>query len=395
MKKDNVLLSVVVTIYNTAPYLKKCIESILKQTYTNLEILLIDDGSTDGSDKICDEYAGKDHRIKVCHKNNEGLVIARKTGVMLAEGGVITFVDSDDWIECEMYEKLIDVYCRDEYPDMISSGIIFDCENKSDTLSDSIKEGTYEKADIQNDILPRMACDARSARPGITASVCNKIFKINTFKKITGLIDNKLVLGEDGAFVYSFLAYASKIVSIQAAWYHYIQHKGSMIRRFDFHSFEKIYLLQKCLLDVYKSAGLLEAVRSQINYYVQGFLHAVVRNIYAIDFDTITYMFPYELVPRGSRIILYGAGQVGQSYRKCLTNGRYAFVTGWVDKNYINIRKTGLQAEPADIVTEREFDYVVIAVEKAEIAEEIKQELLKYGVCKEKIIWKKGMLVMN
>ena len=108
MKKDNVLLSVVVTIYNTAPYLKKCIESILKQTYTNLEILLIDDGSTDGSDKICDEYAGKDHRIKVCHKNNEGLVIARKTGVMLAEGGVITFVDSDDWIECEMYEKLID-----------------------------------------------------------------------------------------------------------------------------------------------------------------------------------------------------------------------------------------------------------------------------------------------
>ena len=172
--------------------MKKCIESILKQTYTNLEILLIDDGSTDGSDKICDEYAGKDHRIKVCHKNNEGLVIARKTGVMLAEGGVITFVDSDDWIECEMYEKLIDVYCRDEYPDMISSGIIFDCENKSDTLSDSIKEGTYEKADIQNDILPRMACDARSARPGITASVCNKIFKINTFKKITG--DRKSVV---------------------------------------------------------------------------------------------------------------------------------------------------------------------------------------------------------
>ena len=101
------LLSIIVPVYNVKPYLKKCVESIINQTYTNLQIILVDDGSTDGSQNICDEFAQKDSRIVVIHKENGGLSTARNMGMDKAKGEYIAFVDSDDWLEPNMYEALI------------------------------------------------------------------------------------------------------------------------------------------------------------------------------------------------------------------------------------------------------------------------------------------------
>lgn len=101
------LLSIIVPVYNVKPYLKKCVESIINQTYTNLQIILVDDGSTDGSQNICDEFAQKDSRIVVIHKENGGLSTARNMGMDKAKGEYIAFVDSDDWLEPNMYYDLI------------------------------------------------------------------------------------------------------------------------------------------------------------------------------------------------------------------------------------------------------------------------------------------------
>ena len=101
------MISIIVPIYRVEPFLARCIESILKQTYTNLEILLIDDGSQDRCDEICDEYAKKDGRIRVFHTENRGLSAARNLGLQEAKGEYIGFVDSDDWIESDMYEVLL------------------------------------------------------------------------------------------------------------------------------------------------------------------------------------------------------------------------------------------------------------------------------------------------
>ena len=100
-------LSIVVPVYNTAEYLQQCIESILAQTYKEMEIILLDDGSTDGSGEICDEYAKRDKRITVVHKMNEGLTATRKRGVEIAKSEYICFVDSDDWIKETLVEKLV------------------------------------------------------------------------------------------------------------------------------------------------------------------------------------------------------------------------------------------------------------------------------------------------
>ena len=100
---ENKMLSIIVPVYNVEPYLRKCLDSIVNQTYRDLEILVIDDGSTDGSGKICDEYK-RDERVKVFHMKNRGLSCARNLGLDEAQGEWIGFVDSDDWIEPDMYE---------------------------------------------------------------------------------------------------------------------------------------------------------------------------------------------------------------------------------------------------------------------------------------------------
>ena len=99
-------ISIIIPIYNVKEYLKRCVDSVLNQSYKNIEVILIDDGSTDGSEKICDEYAKKDKRVVVVHQKNSGVSASRNKGIELATGKYIGFVDSDDYIHKDMFEKL-------------------------------------------------------------------------------------------------------------------------------------------------------------------------------------------------------------------------------------------------------------------------------------------------
>ncbi len=123
------LISVIVPVYNVEKYLEKCIDSILAQTYKNLEIILVDDGSTDNSGKICDEYEKKDARIKVVHKENEGQAVARNYALEICKGEYIAFVDSDDFIEADMFEIMMNAIIRGEH-DVAICGVKF-CECKT------------------------------------------------------------------------------------------------------------------------------------------------------------------------------------------------------------------------------------------------------------------------
>lgn len=103
---ENDLISVIVPVYNMENYLERCVHSVLQQTYQKLEVILVDDGSTDASPQMCDAYAAKDERVKVVHKENGGLSDARNAGLAVAAGAYIGYVDSDDWIEHDMYERM-------------------------------------------------------------------------------------------------------------------------------------------------------------------------------------------------------------------------------------------------------------------------------------------------
>ena len=128
------LISVIVPIYNVEKYINRCIDSIIEQTYTNLEIILVDDGSTDNSGSICDEYAKKDNRIKVIHKENGGVSSARNVGLDTAIGQYITFVDSDDYIEKKYCEILLKTL-KKQKADCVACGYNRIYKNKEEKMS--------------------------------------------------------------------------------------------------------------------------------------------------------------------------------------------------------------------------------------------------------------------
>ena len=144
-------VSIVVPIYNVEKYLKQCIESIINQTLQDIEIILVDDGSPDNCPQICDEYAKKDSRIKVVHKKNGGLSSARNAGIEVATGDFIGFVDSDDYIELDMYEKMYNI-AKENHVDFVVSDYYKVSDKGKIITTIDMNEGIYDKNRIIKEI---------------------------------------------------------------------------------------------------------------------------------------------------------------------------------------------------------------------------------------------------
>ena len=145
-------ISIIVPVYNTEKYITRCINSILEQTFENWELLLIDDGSRDSSGKICDIFQKKDSRIKVIHKKNEGVSIARNLGITLSKGNYITFVDSDDWIDKD-YLELMYIAIKKMNVDILVTGCVYEKENKRENPFKIGKPEVFSKNKAQIEFL--------------------------------------------------------------------------------------------------------------------------------------------------------------------------------------------------------------------------------------------------
>ena len=171
--------SVVVPIYNVEKYLNKCVDSILNQTYKDFELILVDDGSPDNCPKICDEYAERDARVRVIHKENEGLVAARNTGIKEAEGEYICYVDGDDWIASNLLETVWEKALKNYDVEIIVYSAIKQFEKYQEEIPKAVSEGLYDKEKLKKEIYPYMMYDSR--KPFCTGLIFpvawNKIFK--------------------------------------------------------------------------------------------------------------------------------------------------------------------------------------------------------------------------
>ena len=214
------LISAIVPIYNVRPYLEKCFDSIARQSYQNLEIILVDDGSTDGSGELCEDLSKRDGRVRVIHKKNGGLGSARNAGMDEARGAILSFVDSDDWIEPGMYETLSGIMCR-ENAQIIACGI----KKVSETgevsyYQDNLKERsvyTREEALLE---LPK--------NERLSNSMCNKLFRRET---IQGLHINEQIYYEDNPFTPQCIARAERIAYTAEPFYCYFERTGSISRK--------------------------------------------------------------------------------------------------------------------------------------------------------------------
>lgn len=229
----DVMISIIVPIYKVEKYLPQCIESIVNQTYSNLEIILVNDGSPDRCGEICDKYAENDNRIKVVHKPNGGLVSARKAGVQIASGEYIAFVDGDDWIDKTLYQEMNHCLNSDDI-DIVCAGFIQVNGDERVKYSNHFSSGTYDRSDIKNIILPELLCIKASYESGIVSAVWNKLFKTELIKDCIFSIDEKVTLGEDAICSYSCIINANKIIICNEVYgYYYRYNIEAMTKAYD------------------------------------------------------------------------------------------------------------------------------------------------------------------
>lgn len=215
-------LSIIVPVYKTEKYLPKCIDSILAQTFVDFELILIDDGSPDHCGEICDEYALKDGRIIVIHQENKGVSAARNAGLDIARGEYIGFVDSDDWIEPEMYEILVTTMVA-KSTDVVICGCTQRNGNGDFLLLDFQSEGTY----TQEQLLKAMY-----SKPNpIGGILWNKLFRKSTIGELR--FNENMRNCEDGMFVVEYLFSACSGFKITDPLYNVVQRVGSASRSGD------------------------------------------------------------------------------------------------------------------------------------------------------------------
>ncbi len=211
-------ISVIVPVYNVEKYVGRCIDSILNQTFTDFELILVNDGSTDNSGVLCDKYAKSDDRIKVIHKKNGGVSSARNIGIDNAVGDYIMFVDSDDYIDKKMLEDMIKY--RDS--DIIISGLKYldvncnmICDNNYLQFTDITLELFLKEHYINMD------------EKYILSGPCNKLFKQSVLTKFVIRFNENISIFEDGLFVNEFLIKCKSITNINRSYYNYIQYSDN------------------------------------------------------------------------------------------------------------------------------------------------------------------------
>ena len=268
MERDNPLVSIIVPVYNVANYLKKCLDSLVAQTYRAIEIILIDDGSTDTSGQICDTYNQKFKNIIVVHSTNSGQAAARNKGLSLATGEYIGFVDSDDWVEPDMYESLVNTALL-ENSDMVMCGYKACYPNKIIEFSrNTYKTENLSVIEFVNGLQTQKT----------KCVVWNKLFKREMLKSVF-FVEGQLF--EDAYFINDILRKRMSMCYIDAALYNYrLGRPGSTVSSFDNKRVNVLLEFNKFLNELYETYNKEDLIYYRIylqqfsmNLYYQAVLH--------------------------------------------------------------------------------------------------------------------------
>lgn len=226
MKKEK-LISVIIPVYNVEKYIKKCLDSVINQSYKNLQIICVDDGSTDQSGKICDDYSRLDERVSVIHKKNGGSSAERNTGLEIEKGEYITFVDADDWLENNMYKFMIEKSEQTESGiDIVACSYNFAYEGKMEPANNRKKVPVYEMPVKQFLQYIYIRDDYRE----VASYVWNKLFKNDVINGRGSKTRFDVTLGSSGddiLFAAECYMKAENIIYLPYCGYNYLQRKGA------------------------------------------------------------------------------------------------------------------------------------------------------------------------
>ncbi|MEE6637647.1 glycosyltransferase family A protein [Limosilactobacillus pontis] len=293
------IVSIIIPIYNMSQYLDECVRSVLSQTYKNYELLLIDDGSTDDSGKLCDYYADKYSNVRTIHKKNGGLVSAWKRGVGASneKASYILFIDPDDFISANYLDELL--HSDKNNSDIIISKICkYYPSGKIDKFNFVIESGYYDRKKISTEIFPHMINNGKVLDRGISITRWGKLIKKSLVVKNMTLVDNGITFGEDFNLMIPILLNAKSIYihEVNNATYYYRIRNDSMLRGYDNNMFTSIKKVYGSLLPLIDHIGN-KSLNKQISIdYIGAMILCYKNNLYsqqgrknAIDFINLLH----------------------------------------------------------------------------------------------------------
>ena len=245
-------ISVIVPVYNVEDLLPRCIESIMGQTKKSLEIILVNDGATDDSGAVCDEYAKKDERIRVIHKPNGGLTSAWKAGAEIATGRYLGFVDSDDWIDEDMYKRMWESACKYN-SDIVVCGLVFDYEDTSIPKRNEISEFEkeyYSRKELE-ELFPKLINDGRFFGRKLQPARVTKLYRKELVDSNMVLCKEEVSVGEDMQLTLPVLMDAKSMSVVKDFYpYHYWFNQKSMTGKYDPKYLDKIKIMANRMKEI-------------------------------------------------------------------------------------------------------------------------------------------------
>ncbi len=381
-------VSVIITVYNTEKYLNKCLDSLVNQTYENIEIILVNDGSIDNSEKICLSYAKEYKNIYYFYQDNQGQQSAQYNGLKKATGDYVLFVDADDWIENNMIADMLGMFGD---VDMITSGYI--AENMAGTtkrkVCDAIEEGAYFAKEGYEYILNNFFIYKHERTKGLLNNKACKIFKRDKALRAMEMSNMGISIEEDFLFVFCYLMLAESIYVSHNCYYHYLQNENSIS-----HSFVEHYLSERelvydkvistlinfgheKLVPEYQKRFYYDIVRSLPSYMKFENINTAVLNYYPLMMETL----------KGKKIAIYGFGQRGIALYKWLhLEFKEIDLVGIIDIGKFGEKYDDYVIKDLDKDLLEACDYVIITMVDDNACLNVKERLNERGVDDSRII---------
>ena len=369
---NSIKISVIIPVYNVEKYIKKAIESVIEQTYKDLEIILIDDGSTDASGIICDNYANIDERIRVIHKVNGGIVSARKAGINIATGSYAVNLDPDDWIESNAYENVVEII-KKYSPDVIAFGMKKEFSGFIEEQPVQLKQGMYDKEKFWRDFCVKVSEQPFFLQP-LVMSQCDKVVKTELFRKHEFNCSENLKKNVDDAVIFPMLLDMESIYIDSRCWYHYCVRKNSILWQTKKKDDARYKILALHLIDSFKRFGNDAGCSKDFLLY---------KLVHHLMLDTPEMLFEngkcniYPEMSRGSRIVVYGKGVFANRFMNSLKEQDYCDIVANVDSSDV---------ERLNLIDSKSYDYIVISIFNSKIVLSVLDLLSSMKIDRRKIL---------
>lgn len=385
MMLDNSLISIVVPVYGVEDYITQCIDSLISQSYKNIEIILVIDGSIDKSDQICHQFATLDKRIKVITKNNGGLVSARKAGLKHATGKYLGFVDGDDWVGpnfvSELYESIASTSA-----DLVIAGHVREFYGKLEVIAPRNSKGFYNREEVQEKLLPTAIYNGKFFQHGVSTYVWNKLFLRASLGSYINSVHDDIVMGEDAAITYPYLALAKSVVISDSASYFYRQRPNSIVKSVPDikKEFQQLSYLFQHLKNNFEKHELSKLLLNQLQFYFYSQVLIRSGGFIGEQFSQ-SYLNPFQGLVENSKVLVLSSGSFGQHLVAAIQRiGKYK-LAGWLDEDHIESQLSGLPVSAIEEILTIDFDTVIIASVNSEYCDIVTKKLELLGIDKNKI----------